>query len=231
MNRIFLTLFFSLFILNVFAQVTIGSEIEPLEGALLDLKQGNPGYLSGGVGNETATKGFALPRVNLQAKQSLEPLATDSPENKKSHIGLTVYNLNNVSGTTQIGSLKKGLNVWDGEEWALVGGTSAPNFMYMPRFRLELGTVGTFYEIDLYGEYYRQFSPQPDNPNYYSGSGITVQIAEVYDRHDLYYAVLDYDTSVITVIGIDEDGFLSYTVNSTTASAESYITIVLVVKE
>lgn len=226
-KRIVLAIFFSLFMLNISAQVTIGSEIAPVEGALLDLKQKAPDG-----NNATATKGFALPRVMLESKKSLAPLASDTEANKKSHVGLTVYNLNYVAGTVSTGALKEGLNVWDGTEWALIGGTSAPNFIYMPSFKLPLGTtVGASQTYNVYDEYKRQFSPRPTNPNYYSGSGTGYQIPGVYARNDLYYAVLDYDASIITVTGINSDGLLSYTVNSTTATAESFITIVLVVKE
>lgn len=97
------------------AQVTIGSAIEPAEGAILDLKE-----------EGETKKGLGLPRVSLKGRTSLEPCLTADDNNdsdeRLSHIGLLVYNVNVIDGMTNNTITKnemlcEGLHVWNGEEW------------------------------------------------------------------------------------------------------------------
>ncbi|MBD8388166.1 FISUMP domain-containing protein [Dysgonomonas sp. BGC7] len=92
-----------------YAQVTIGSGIEPEKGALLDLKEQQKSD-----GTENATKGLMLPRVNLSDLNKLFPMFTgayDAAEDPK-HTGLTVYNLKGCDGI-----FAKGVYTWTGTEW------------------------------------------------------------------------------------------------------------------
>lgn len=107
------------------AQVTIGTNEEPLSGALLQLKDKN------NVPDSTfnARKGLALPRVTLSEKKELYPMFLADPDNPasgpnsgyatnklaldKTHTGLIVYNL--VEDDDR--ELCAGLNQWDGEQW------------------------------------------------------------------------------------------------------------------
>lgn len=102
------------------AQVTIGSGIEPVDGALLDLKEQD--NTSGGI---TATKGLALPRVELKKLTPADgiELATSIGSTGNwdvdEHIGLTIYNMHeDVCLSTPI---LKGIYVWDGTEWQFLG--------------------------------------------------------------------------------------------------------------
>lgn len=97
--------------LQLHGQVTIGSGIPPEKGALLDIKTQAPD-----ADNLTSTVGgMVLPRVKLVSINTLEPfIAANDPDLealKKSHVGLTVYNL---TGTTPFIT---GLYVWNGHEW------------------------------------------------------------------------------------------------------------------
>lgn len=90
------------------AQVTIGSTSPPVKAAILDLKT----IETISTENVSADKGLLLPRVNLVAPGSLEPLvisATD--EDKKGLTGLQVYNMNSTS------PLIKGVYIWNGSSW------------------------------------------------------------------------------------------------------------------
>ncbi|MDR2118974.1 MAG: hypothetical protein LBP25_05530 [Tannerellaceae bacterium] len=103
------------------AQVTIGADIPPREGALLDMKESN--IISGN--NITATKGMLYPRVGLTSKNNLFPMFENdgsggykigsTPHSKvtedNNHIGLTVFNVTNA------GDFVPGLHIWDGAEW------------------------------------------------------------------------------------------------------------------
>lgn len=107
------------------AQVTIGSNIDPKAGALLDLKEKED------VNNINSTKGLILPRVNLTDISNLYPMFESSTtpgspnenydnQTKKNeqdalHAGLIVYNLNSCQG------FSPGAYVWAGDKWKLVG--------------------------------------------------------------------------------------------------------------
>ncbi|MDU1891607.1 MAG: FISUMP domain-containing protein [Dysgonomonas sp.] len=91
------------------AQITVGSDIEPNDGALLDLKQKTPD-----AQNVNATKGLGLPRVSLNSLTSLDDIANASSA-VETYKGLTVYNVNSCfnQGT--------GIYVWSGDEWKATG--------------------------------------------------------------------------------------------------------------
>ncbi len=86
-------------------QVTIGSELIPNAGALLDLKQYNK------ADNTTSDKGFNLPRVPLNVIDKLEPCATTNATNAAAHKGLLVYNMTDNS------YVAPGIYYWDGSNW------------------------------------------------------------------------------------------------------------------
>lgn len=84
------------------AQVTIGSELEPASGTLLDLKENADG---------SATKGFKLPRVALISLSDLAPCVTNATNDEKDYYkGLQVYNTNSKVG--------EGVLTWDGSKWS-----------------------------------------------------------------------------------------------------------------
>ncbi|MFV0312423.1 MAG: hypothetical protein ACK5KN_12365 [Dysgonomonas sp.] len=100
-------------------QVTIGAGLEPVKGALLDLKEKDSN------GDVTATKGLNLPRVNLTVLTKLtggpsgSPVitdVTDAEPDKSTHIGLTIYNVGYCPG----------VYVWTGTEWIKLGEPCAP---------------------------------------------------------------------------------------------------------
>lgn len=98
------------------AQVTIGSDANPVNGALLELKQ-----YDATTDNQTADKGLLYPRVILTDKNELYPMYDPSdgdytnPAKKadimKNHTGLTVYNVK------ENGDFQQGLHVWNGTAW------------------------------------------------------------------------------------------------------------------
>ena len=96
------------------AQVTVGSGIEPVSGAALDIKQQQKDDSSA-----NSTLGLMLPRVNLTDLNKLYPMFTgayDAGENPK-HTGLTVYNVNeNLSAR-----ICPGIYAWTGTEWIKLG--------------------------------------------------------------------------------------------------------------
>ncbi|MDR0546940.1 MAG: hypothetical protein LBG77_05090 [Dysgonamonadaceae bacterium] len=103
------------------AQVTIGSAVDPVKGALLELKE-----QAADTNNITASKGLMYPRVKLSSRTDLFPMFEkaagsgvanadyNTPAKKAAedlaHVGLMVYN----TGSSEVG---EGLCVWTGTNW------------------------------------------------------------------------------------------------------------------
>jgi len=126
--------------LSVHAQVTIGSEEPPAEGALLQVKN-KTGVTNG---SDNATKGFAFPRVALSHKKYLYPMfgSIGSPTTNydqtaeitamnNKHVGLIVYNTYESPSSVTNNDIKfrPGLYVWTGTEWGGVASSEVSNAM------------------------------------------------------------------------------------------------------
>ena len=106
----------SIFSNHLHSQVTIGSDIKPSGGAILDLKE-----QTADANNKTSNKGFILPRVALSEnnKNELYPMydittgdyTKNKAKYKKDNVGLTVYNI------TKDRFFIPGLYSWNGTEW------------------------------------------------------------------------------------------------------------------
>lgn len=126
------------------SQVTIGTGSQPIEGALLQLKENDNLGIN-------ATKGVMLPRVYLSDQNNLFPMfedpnnagqanseytdAQDKQEQDKIHTGLFVYNTNPCY------PFGKGSFVWNGQQWTSVSKSniegystlsSLPDTLYIP---------------------------------------------------------------------------------------------------
>ncbi|WP_029906469.1 hypothetical protein [Prevotella sp. 10(H)] len=88
------------------AQVTIGSNIRPNGGALLDLKENDNE-------EENSTKGLLFPRVELEDINSLVPCIKTVPSDPKIYKGLIVYNVEPSFDNNR----GKGVYIWDGGKW------------------------------------------------------------------------------------------------------------------
>lgn len=109
MRNYFLLFLFSISI-GLTSQVTIGSHLEPNQGALLDLKQFLPNE-----NNTTATKGLQLPRVELKRLNGnlSESLGLTEEIESLEHIGLAVYNI----ADSVCPLFPSGVYVWSGSKW------------------------------------------------------------------------------------------------------------------
>lgn len=104
-------------------QVTIGSSMPPVHGALLDVKSKN------------SSKGMGLPRVNLTKVKKLYPMFWDKDANSEvseyttneitineEHTGLLVYNVTKNYAE----NLYPGMYVWNGTQWIPLFQVSQP---------------------------------------------------------------------------------------------------------
>lgn len=131
--------------LGLDAQVTIGSGLPPLPGALLDLKENN-------ATGANSVRGLNMPRVMLTDKQGLFPMfdrgtsdaITYKDQKGKSisravaeseHTGLTVYNV------SQEAPFCPGLYVWDGTIWLRLGTECAGVAFISPNYNVNTGTT------------------------------------------------------------------------------------------
>ena len=209
------------------AQTTIGADIAPVEGAILDLKQQEPTSA-----NVTATKGMVLPRVQLNnnGKGNVQPLGNNNAANRRNYVGAIVHNTREFSSTPTTVGLTSGLYIWTGTEWKLIGNEGGLPYFYMPPFNIELGSTNQ--TVDLYQEYYDRFTAA-GNASFKSSTGTA--IPGVYTRHDLYYVVLDHSADV-NVVSIDNTssttaGTMTCRSNGSAATDGSYINIICVIKE
>jgi hypothetical protein len=222
-----------------YGQVTIGSGSEPAKAALLELKTqdaNNPGSVTA-TQNVTSTKGgFGLPRVKLENKATLQPfIPVDAAWNnntgkvKEIHAGLTVYNLNTANG------FKQGVYTWDGAKWYFLGEDAGQQFFYMPSFNLPLASHNPDgsgnNQFNLFDEYKKQFTKDASNPRFTSSDNTMTQIPGIYDASRLTFIVTWYDNTVITVNSISTAGVLNYKPLKASASADSYMNIIFVVKD
>lgn len=115
---------------SLFAQVSVGLDEKPMEGAIFQLKSTKDTDSNGGI---NATQGLGFPRVSLSDNANLYPMfltnpavptsgpTTDYVANKasidKTHRGLVVYNVGTTYG--------EGLYYWDGSEWMSLDNTRA----------------------------------------------------------------------------------------------------------
>lgn len=123
-----IVIFISLNINTLNAQVTIGSNEQPLDGAILQLKS----FENVTDGSANSDRGLGLPRVQLVDKYSLDPCVTDNNEDPKELIGLLVYNITEGFPTPTSAcdplpnwedALHLGLMVWNGTNWDALGAT------------------------------------------------------------------------------------------------------------
>lgn len=104
---------------NATAQVTIGSNVSPEGGSVLDIKE----FIPKGD-NQTSDKGVVLPRVLLTNKNELYPMywntsagsevaeyTNNKADLKRTHVGMTVFNVTNT------GDFVSGVHTWTGTEW------------------------------------------------------------------------------------------------------------------
>lgn len=115
---------------HLFAQVSIGVNERPVDGAILQLKTIKDTNSNGSI---NATQGLGFPRVELSDNANLYPMfladptdsssgpSTDYTANKisidKAHTGLVVYNVGDKLG--------QGLYYWNGLQWRIFADATA----------------------------------------------------------------------------------------------------------
>jgi hypothetical protein len=214
---------FSFFVINMNAQVTIGSNETPDGNVLLDLKQNASGL---------SNKGFLPPRVALVATDSVAPLTGTVLE------GTLVYNTATSVNPAAPNAISPGLYYYKGG-WVKVQ-QAATTWFYMPSIVIDVSKDGPGTR-DLWLEYRKQFGDD-QNPTHRTGSmedgtalvksetGAPNPFTRLFEETELYYYVTGYDTKVFKNVNITNHGILTYTVVADEVTEATYMNIVFMVK-
>ncbi|MEK6494777.1 hypothetical protein [Myroides odoratimimus] len=198
-----------------YGQVVLGGGTMPIEGALVDVKS-----KSADADNITGSKGFMLPRVMLTDIKKLTPMVkTETPENRKEHIGLQVYHVG--GGTSTISS---GLKIWNGEKWDGLNAAPTRQWIYMPPFPIKMYDA-TEQKISLYDEYVKQIGN-----NGHIGGGV-----DLWGADEVEFEIIGFDKTAFSALRIespDANGkhYLIYKANVGKLTAASYLNIIIVKK-
>jgi len=194
------------------AQVTIGSAIPPNPDALLDLNEGF------GTDSTLSLRGLLLPRVELEA--------TNNPSPMSHHVqGMMVFNLA-TDGTGDY-IVTPGYYFNTGTSWERVRVGNSGMWFYMPSFALDLSDENPD-PVDLYALFVERFFPEP--LGYLVGStGAPAAFKVQPGPNDIYYYVTR-DRLAIPTIAIDEYGIMTYTVDLTEVTDETYMNIIFVLR-
>lgn len=194
MKKLLLVSFLSaLFVLNSYSQVSIGTNAtEPNANSILDL--------------QSTDKGLLLPRVALTA--------TDKPAPMAAHVGgMTVYNT--ATAGTAASAVTPGMYYNDGTKWVRMVPETKPEFFYAPAMVVPTSTTAPEYDaatqtftLDIYAEYYAQFSMAGNNISATRNPGAGANVHKPY--YPLDYFVTYYDNTVFTNVAISDNGILTY---------------------
>jgi hypothetical protein len=223
---LFIVISLGLSCFQAIGQVTVGSDIAPLSGVLLDIKS-----QAANANNETTTGtaggGLGLPRVMLVNEITLEPFltATANAADKTARAGLMVYNVSSTS------PFKPGIYVWNGTKWTTTG--EGIKYFYMPSCNIPVTSTGAK-TFNLYDEYKKQFTKSGNTTFITSNASINYvpspELTRLYTASELDYVITYYDTSIFSAVSINATGLMSYTVNSTNTTSSTYFNIVFIVK-
>ncbi|MDR1343754.1 MAG: hypothetical protein LBJ39_00215 [Tannerellaceae bacterium] len=229
----FIVIAFGLSCFQAKGQVTIGSDIAPLQGVLLDIKSKAGTAGSGDATTDASGGGLGLPRVTLTSLTSLAPfLASATTAQMKDRTGLMVYNISAAN------NFKPGIYVWNGAKWTTTG--EGVKYFYMPSVNIS-ATTGTGKQFNLYQAYKDQFDKTTNGstgPQTWVSSNNTLAFVpspesdRLYAYSELDYVITYYDKSVFSNISINTSGMMTYTVAAASPNITSatYFNIVFVVK-
>ncbi|MEE4000463.1 hypothetical protein V1T75_08930 [Tenacibaculum sp. FZY0031] len=108
--------------------------------------------------------------------------------------------------------------------WEQIAPTKASRIFYPPSIAIDASTTGSGRTINLYTQYTTQFNSPA------VGSTSAPATIPTYNADELYYYVTDYDTSILTINSIDDNGLMTYSVDNIPADDNTIINVVFVVK-
>lgn len=186
-------LLFSLFAMSLFtninAQVTIGSALDPVEGAILDLKE-----------EGVTRKGLGMPRVKLKKLDELT-MSDNAIANEnmawEEHTGLLVYNTEKC-----VSMHGEGLYVWDGNRWESLASRTQydDDALYQPNsYMVTPGTTKVTIPVEKAFRIWEYYG-SADGANRLPAEAVTGPLTPVIYWQD---AVIIPNTSALSISGND----------------------------
>lgn len=178
--------------------------------------------------NATSADGVKLPYV------SIAQLIAKDNQYQSQHQGTLLYvteeNFTTANLTTKtVKVTSPGLYYFDGSIWQrFLNSKSSDTWFYMPSFNLDMSSLGTK-TVNLYNIYKNQVYKDPQSKFISSDTADTSIHPQrlYYNANELSFIVTDYDPTYITIVGIDNTGVMTYTVNNINPPAKSFINIIL----
>ena len=114
--------------------------------------------------------------------------------------------------------------IYNDGAWEQIAPTKASRIFYPPSIAIDASTTGSGRTINLYTQYTAQFNSPA------IGSTSAPATIPTYNADELYYYVTDYDTSILTINSIDDNGLMTYSVDNVPTNDNTIINVVFVVK-
>lgn len=114
--------------------------------------------------------------------------------------------------------------IYNDGAWEQIAPTKASRIFYPPSIAIDASTTGSGRTINLYTQYTAQFNSPA------VGSTSAPATIPTYNADELYYYVTDYDTSILTINSIDDNGLMTYSVDNIPTNDNTIINVVFVVK-
>lgn len=159
------------------------------------------------IASPTNNQGVLLPRMNTTSKQAIVSPAS----------GLLVYDTDKQCLSQNVGSETNPI-------WICLA-QNQTRFFYMPSVAISAKTLGVVATpLDLYNEYKKQFATP-------MAKSVSAPVAIPYfpAAADLHYYITYYDSDVIKINSVSNDGKVSYEIIKV-ADYNSFMNVVFVVK-
>jgi hypothetical protein len=173
---------------------------------------------------------LAISGANAQAPQLIVKGLKAPQLNSIQRSGISDINAANAKGQLVYNTESNCIEFWDGGAWRNF--CENTRWFYMPSVVIDVSEDVMGETLNLYGEYKRQFdasAPESQiirNPGAPSNDTFT----RVYAKNELNYYIIGYDETVFSNISVSDDGVMTYDVDSSNVSDETYMHIVFVVK-
>ncbi len=114
---------------------------------------------------------------------------------------------------------------YNGTTWLSL--STVPNsakIFYPPSVAIDASTTGTGRTLNLYDEYKTQFEMPA------AKSDSAPALIPIYAANELYFYVTAYDTTILTITNIDDNGLMTYNVDKVPTDDNTIINVVFVVR-
>ena len=163
--------------------------------------------------NAQVVKGFKLPQLDSIQRS-----------------GISDINANDAKGQLVYNTETNCIEFWDGGTWRNF--CENTRWFYMPSVVIDVSENVQGATCNLYAEYKKQFDASTLGSLIVKNSGAPADdtFTRVYEVNELNYYIIGYDNTVFSNLSVTDAGIMTYDVDSSNVSDETYMNIVFVVK-